>query len=60
MSPPDKLAHDLRSPLAVVTGFAELLASDRELSLAERREFAERIAAAAAEIGRLVDGAAPG
>ena len=46
----DRLRHDVASPLAVITGFAELLASEREFSEADRREFAERIAAAAEEI----------
>jgi signal transduction histidine kinase len=50
-----RLRHDLRTPLTIVTGFAEVLAADRPISDAERREFAERIQAAAVEIRELLD-----
>ena len=50
-----KLRHDLRTPLTIVAGFAEVLAADREISHADRREYASRIHAAALEIGELVD-----
>ena len=50
-----RLRHDLRTPLTIVTGFAELLASDRQISDADRREYASRIHAAALEIRQLVD-----
>ena len=55
---PDDLAqfrHDVRTPLAVVSGFAELLASDRTLSEEQRRDYAARIVQAASELRRLVD-----
>ena len=50
-----RLRHDLRTPLTIVSGFAEVLATDRAMSDAERREYAARIHAAAVEIGALVD-----
>ena len=50
-----RLRHDLRTPLTIVSGFAEVLAGEREISAADRREYASRIQAAAVEIGELVD-----
>jgi signal transduction histidine kinase len=50
-----QLRHDLRSPLTIVVGFAEVLGSDRDISDADRREYAERIQAAADEIRTLID-----
>ena len=50
-----RLRHDLRTPLTIVSGFAEVLASEREISDADRREYAARIHAAALEIGELID-----
>ena len=50
-----RLRHDLRTPLTIVSGFAEVLATDREISLADRRDYAERIHEAALEIMQLVD-----
>ena len=61
-----RLRHDLRTPLTIVSGFAEVLAAERPISDADRREYASRIHAAAIEIGELVDalleepGAEPG
>jgi signal transduction histidine kinase len=52
-----RLRHDLRTPLTIVAGFAEVLAGDREIPLADRREFARRIQDAAAEIRQLIDSA---
>ena len=52
-----RLRHDLRSPLLVIGGFAQLLAGDRELSLEDRRLYAERIQAAAEELRGLLDDA---
>ena len=49
-----RLRHDLQTPLTIVSGFAELLAADRAISDADRREYAARIHAAAIEIGDLV------
>jgi signal transduction histidine kinase len=50
-----RLLHDLRTPLTVVAGFAEVLAGDRDLSDADRREYAARIQAAAAELRAVID-----
>ena len=52
-----RLRHDLRTPLTIVAGFAEVLAADRDISQADRREFAVRIQDAAAEIRKLIDSA---
>ena len=52
-----RLRHDLRTPLTIVAGFAEVLAADRVISDADRREFASRIQEAAGEIRRLIDAA---
>ncbi len=54
---PNQLRHDLRTPLTVVIGFAELLASERELSDEQRRDYAERVLNAGLEIRALIDGA---
>jgi K+-sensing histidine kinase KdpD len=52
------LVHDLRTPLTLVEGFAELLARrGDELGAAERAEHLERIAAAAREMRALLDAA---
>jgi signal transduction histidine kinase len=50
-----KLRHDLRTPLTIVGGFAEVLAADRQISDADRREYAARIQAATTEIRELLD-----
>jgi signal transduction histidine kinase len=50
-----RLRHDFRTPLTVVTGFAEVLAADRPLSDAVRRDYAARIQAAAEEIRTMLD-----
>jgi signal transduction histidine kinase len=50
-----RLRHDLRTPLTIIAGFAEVLASDRSVSDDDRREFASRIQRAAEEIRRLID-----
>jgi signal transduction histidine kinase len=50
-----RLRHDLRTPLTIVAGFAEVLAADRPMSEADRREFATRIVNAAGEIRDLID-----
>ena len=52
-----RLRHDLRTPLTIVAGFAEVLAADRQISEADRREFATRILQAAGEIRKLIDDA---
>ena len=50
-----RLRHDLRTPLAVVAGFAELLASERPISDEQRRDWARRIAQAAGELRSIVE-----
>jgi signal transduction histidine kinase len=50
-----RVAHDLRSPLTVVIGFAELLASDRELTDQQRREYASRVLGAGVEMREMLD-----
>jgi signal transduction histidine kinase len=50
-----RLRHDLRTPLTIVAGFAEVLAADRPISDQDRRDFAKRIQDAAAEIRELID-----
>jgi signal transduction histidine kinase len=53
----NRLRHDLRTPLTVVIGFAELLASDRELGVEERRDYAQRVLDAGFELRELIDAA---
>ena len=50
-----RLRHDLRTPLTIVAGFAEVLAGERDISDADRREFAARIQDAANELRKLLD-----
>jgi signal transduction histidine kinase len=45
-----RLRHDLRTPLTIVAGFAELLAGEQSISDEQRREFARRIVKAAEEM----------
>jgi signal transduction histidine kinase len=52
-----RLRHDLRTPLTVVAGFAEVLAADRPVTEADRRDYAARIVNAAREIRELIDSA---
>jgi signal transduction histidine kinase len=50
-----RLRHDLRTPLTIVAGFAEVLAADRPITDKDRRDFAARIQDAAVEIRLLID-----
>jgi signal transduction histidine kinase len=50
-----RLRHDLRTPLTIVAGFAEVLAADRPVSEDDRRDYAARIVTAAQEIRELID-----
>jgi signal transduction histidine kinase len=52
-----QLRHDLRTPLTVVIGFAEIMAGDRPLTDEQRRDYAERVLNAAMEIRELIDSA---
>ena len=65
VGPPDPaerlrtLVHDLRTPLAVVLGFAELVARDPEaLSPQQRADYLARVLEGAEELRRLLDEAA--
>jgi signal transduction histidine kinase len=50
-----RLRHDLRSPLTIITGFAELLASDKPITDVQRREYASRIQSAGVELRAMLD-----
>ena len=50
-----RIRHDLRTPLTIVAGFAEVLAGERDISDADRREFAARIQDAAEDIRKMLD-----
>ncbi len=52
------LVHDLRTPLAVVLGFTELLAREPDALDQAQRDYVARIAEAAAQLRDLVDEAA--
>lgn len=54
-----RLVHDLRTPLAVIRGFADLLGGEGSESLTpvQRRDYAQRIAEAADLLAELLDGA---
>jgi two-component system phosphate regulon sensor histidine kinase PhoR len=49
------VSHELKTPLTVVNGFAETLLHDEDLSLDQRRHFAETIVANATRMQRIVD-----
>ena len=52
------LVHDLRSPVAVIDGFAQLLQRGADTLTAEQRaDYTRRIADAANELKALLDGA---
>jgi signal transduction histidine kinase len=50
-----RLRHDLRTPLTIVVGFAEVLAADKPMTDAARRDYASRIQAAAEELRAMLD-----
>ena len=50
-----RIRHDVRTPLTIVTGFAEVLAGDKPVSDEDRRDYARRILAAGREIQALLD-----
>jgi len=53
-----KLVHDLRSPLTIAEGFAQLLARDEGgLTPDQRADFANRIAGAMADMRAILDAA---
>jgi signal transduction histidine kinase len=49
-----RLRHDLRTPLTIISGFAELLASEESLSDEQRREYARRVVSAAEDMRRIL------
>ena len=52
------LVHDLRSPIAVIDGFAQLLERGADtLSADQRADYTRRIVEAAAELKAVLDGA---
>lgn len=51
-----RLRHGLRTPLAIVLGFAELLQAD-EVDDATRRDYARRILEAGTELRDIIDSA---
>ena len=55
VEPIGRLRHDLRTPLTVVVGFAELMADDRPLTDEQRRDYAQRVLDAGLEIRALLD-----
>jgi signal transduction histidine kinase len=50
-----RLRHDVRTPLTIVTGFAEVLSGDRAITDADRQDYARRILAAGQEIRVMLD-----
>ena len=51
-----RLVHDLRTPVTVIAGFADLLRrGEGRVSAEQRAEYVERIADAAAEMRVLLD-----
>jgi signal transduction histidine kinase len=50
-----RLRHDVRTPLTIVTGFAEVLAAERAISEEDRRDYARRILEAGQELREMID-----
>jgi signal transduction histidine kinase len=50
-----KLVHDLRTPLTVAAGFADLLAAGPDLDAERRAEYARRVADAARDMRDILD-----
>jgi signal transduction histidine kinase len=50
-----RLRHDLRTPLTIIVGFSEVLAADKPIADAARRDYAQRIQAAAEELRAMLD-----
>ena len=50
-----RLRHDMNTPLTIVAGFSEVLAADKPISDAARRDYAARIHAAAEELRVMID-----
>jgi signal transduction histidine kinase len=50
-----RLRHDMRTPLTIVTGFAEVMAGERAISDDDRRDYARRILDAGQELRAMLD-----
>ena len=50
-----RLRHDLRTPLTIIVGFSEVLAADKPIADAARRDYAQRIQTAAEELRAMLD-----
>jgi signal transduction histidine kinase len=50
-----RLRHDLRAPLTIIAGFSEVLSSDKPIDEDKRRDYAQRIHAAAKELRTMLD-----
>jgi signal transduction histidine kinase len=50
-----RIRHDVRTPLTIVTGFAEVLAGERPITDADRQDYARRILDAGQEIRAMLD-----
>lgn len=50
-----RLVHDLRTPMTIVTGFADILARRDDLTAGQRTEYLGRIADAATELRTILD-----
>ena len=50
-----RLRHDLRTPLTVVIGFAEIMAAERPLTEEQRHDYSQRVLNAAIEMRELID-----
>jgi signal transduction histidine kinase len=50
-----RIRHDLRTPLTIVTGFAEVLAGERPVRDDDRRDYARRILEAGQELRVMLD-----
>jgi signal transduction histidine kinase len=50
-----RLRHDVRTPLTIITGFAEVLAAEKPVSDEDRRDYARRIQEAGQELRGLLD-----
>jgi signal transduction histidine kinase len=50
-----RIRHDIRTPLTIVTGFAEILAADRAITDDDRRDYGRRILDAGQEIRAMLD-----
>ena len=49
-----RIRHDVNTPLTIITGFAGILASDREISDEQRRDYATRVLNAGNEVRELL------